>query len=102
MSTADNLLDALEKAITATNTASIALIRHSREEIRNAAARSADDDDWIRLPQPGKRCPITNWSRSTVIRRIEAKDIRSRTTGKMRYYSGTDVRKYITNADSSE
>jgi hypothetical protein len=91
----DEILDRLESATTELHAAQMALIQFSRTVLRDCAARAADDDNWLRLPSTAARCPISGWSRSSLNRRIAAGDVRKKKIQSMAYYSGTDVRKYI-------
>lgn len=63
-------------------------------------ARSADDDDWLPLPQKrrGSKCAITGWSRSKLLRFTTRHGgaIRIKSVGRTPYYSGNDARKLIT------
>lgn len=61
----------------------------------NLIAAQGDDDGWTRLPSPSSRCHITGFSRSKVIRLIEAGIIRGKKVGASRFYSATDIRKHI-------
>ena len=56
---------------------------------------TASGDEWTRLPSAKGRCPVSNWSRSTILRRIEAGEVRDKTRGSSRFYSLADVRKLI-------
>ena len=60
-----------------------------------AGVAAADDDGWHRLPAPGDRCPVSRWSRSTVLRAIERGDVRSKSVQGARYYALADIRKIL-------
>ncbi len=58
----------------------------------------ADDDEWTRLPAAKGRCPVSNWSRSTILRRVAAGEVRAKARGGSRFYSLADVRKLLDDA----
>lgn len=71
---------------------------HARMERmeRNLAAGPANDDQWTRLPSTKTRCPISGWSRSTILRHIDSGKVRTKSVGGSRYYSGADVLALLT------
>lgn len=95
MSTAEQVLDRLDKALNEIHAASAAVIQFSRRQLEDTKARGEDDDDWRRLPTPTQRCPLSRWSRTTLNRRIDAGDVRRKRIGRMTYYSGADVRAWL-------
>jgi hypothetical protein len=62
---------------------------------QSAAARVADDDGWTRLPRPLGRCPVSGWSRSTILNKIRAGGVRTKIVGGARYYATKDVSNLI-------
>lgn len=62
---------------------------------RELAASRQDPDEWTRLPTTKSRCPVSNFSRSKVVRLIEAGAIRDKHVGKSRFYSCGDMRRYL-------
>lgn len=111
MSTAADILEALDtsraaaaQAAAALDRAAAAAITFARSTVREAEAKLADDDDWRRLPtgKPDSRCPISNWSRSGILRKAITGQqapvpgsIRTKHIGKARFYSGADVRRLL-------
>ena len=95
MTTTDLVLDKLERATIEQHAATLATIQLCRTVLTAAKARSADDDDWLRLPSPTSRCPISHMSRSSLNRRIEEGKVRKKKIDNMTYYSGKDVRTYL-------
>lgn len=61
------------------------LLRHSR----------AGDDEWLRLPPASARCPISGFSRSHIVRLAKAGTIRRKSVGSSAFYSGADLRAYL-------
>ncbi len=93
--TAATILDRLDAAARELHAAYREASRLARALAANSAARAADDDDWLRLPARGGRCPLSGWSRSTVEARAAAGEVRSKRIGGMRYYAGADVRRIL-------
>lgn len=62
---------------------------------RALAAGTADDDGWTRLPAPKARCPVSGWSRSTILRQIDRGAVRSKSVSGCRYYAAADVRRIL-------
>jgi hypothetical protein len=84
--TADTVLDRLEEA----TRAAIALARQL------AAARTGDDDEWLRMPPPrGGRCPISKWSRTKLYALSKDGHLRTKSVQGARYYAGADVRRLL-------
>lgn len=71
------------------------LARLARAVELGTAARTADDDGWTRLPRPKGRCPVSGWSRSTVLVRIKLGQVRSKVVAGARYYAAKDVLQLI-------
>ena len=84
MTQIETVIDDLEKA---TN-AALALCKQ-------LAAARGDADEWHRLPSPAKRCSISGFSRSKIVRLIDSNEIRGKHVGSSRFYAGADVRKLI-------
>lgn len=88
------IIDALEKA----TAAAFAFLRRQ-------SGSAGDDDEWTRLPRaansrkgdPGTRCPVSGWSRSTIVRNA---NIRKKSVKGSRFYSLADVRKLLTGKTS--
>ncbi len=91
MKTAGEILNDLENA----TAAAFAL---ARAMMVNAEARHADDDEWTRIPASKARCPVTRWSRSTVLRHIDAGNIRGKRVRGARFYSLSDIWKFLRKA----
>lgn len=88
-------LQELERATDALHAAAKAVLRLARSNERAAAAKAADPDEWTRLPFGIRRCPVSGWSRSTLIRRAKAGDIRRKSVGGASFYAAADVRRLI-------
>jgi hypothetical protein len=103
VSTAAELLDELQAALRATQKATEAVLALARSQAKEAEAKAADDDEWTRMPTGKNRCPVSGWSRSTLIRRIHESDpenaplqvIRGKSVKGSSYYSAADVRRYL-------
>jgi hypothetical protein len=101
--TASDLIDRHEKALQELHAANLALLALARSQAVAAEAKAADDDGWTRMPTGRNRCPVSGWSRSTLIRRIQESDpgnaplrvIRSKSVKGSAYYSAADVRRYL-------
>ena len=65
--------------------------RLARAVEHGATARHEDDDGWTRLPRPKDRCPVSGWSRSTVVKRITEGRVRAKSIGGARYYAAKDI-----------
>ena len=61
-----------------------------------AGAGPANDDGWTRLPPAKGRCAVSGWSRATIMRRIAAGQVRSKSVQGSRFYASADVLKLIT------
>jgi hypothetical protein len=83
--TAATILSALEEA----TAAAFAFARASLVSVETART---DDDEWTRIPAPKGKCPVSKWSRSTVLRYIDDGKIRTRRTRGGRFYAMADVR----------
>lgn len=68
----------------------------ARATMTNAATMTADDDEWTRLPAPKGKCPVSKWSRSTILRYIAEEKIRSKRTRGGRFYALRDMRQLLT------
>jgi hypothetical protein len=88
-------LQELERATDALHAASKAVLRLARSNERTAAAKAADPDEWTRLPAGTRRCPVSGWSRSTIIRRANEGHIRRKTVDGCTFYAAADVRRHI-------
>lgn len=88
-------LEELDRATDALHAAAKAVLRLARSNERAAAAKSADPDEWTRLPNGTRRCPVSGWSRSTLIRRANAGDIRRKSVRGTTFYAAADVRRII-------
>jgi len=88
-------LASIDRAAETLAAATRAAVRIARQLAADTGARTADDDEWTRLPQPGHRCHVSAWSRSTILRRITEGRVRRRTVGGSTYYSAADVRRLI-------
>lgn len=103
MSTAAELLDRHEKALHELHAANLALLALARSQTADAEAKAADDDEWTRMPAGKRRCHVSGWSRSTIIRRIKESNpasapdriVRGKTVKGTSYYSAADVRRYV-------
>jgi hypothetical protein len=89
------ILQRLDMLASQQNQLTKALARLVAAMERSASARTADDDGWTRLPRPGARCPVSGWSRSTVLRHIAAGAVRTKIVGGSRYYALIDISKLI-------
>jgi hypothetical protein len=85
----------LERATEALASATRAALRLAREESSRHQAARGEEDEWTRLPAADRRCPVSGWSRSTLLRRIQAGRVRRRTVGGTVFYSAADVRHLI-------
>lgn len=88
-------LDRAQDAIDALHAASRAVLQLARSQARAAEARAADPDEWARLPATDRRCPVSGWSRSTLIRRGKAGTIRTKSVDGSAFYSLADVRRLL-------
>lgn len=61
-----------------------------------AAAGPANDDGWTRLPAAAARCKVSGWSRATILRKIAAGLVRSKSVQGARFYASADVLRLIT------
>jgi hypothetical protein len=95
MTATEAVLSRLEAAAMASHQATLATLQLCRSLLTESSARSADDDDWLRMPSQTKRCPISGWSRTTLNRHITSGDVRKKRISSCAYYSGADVRKLI-------
>ncbi len=69
--------------------------RLTRAVENGATARAEDDDGWTRLPRPSGRCPVSGWSRSTVMKRITEGLVRAKSIGGARYYAAKDIQQLL-------
>ena len=88
-------LDRLDRATDELHAAAKAVLRLARSNERAAAAKSADPDEWTRLPNGTRRCPVSGWSRSTLIRREKTGSIRFKSVQGSTFYAAADVRRII-------
>lgn len=95
MSAAAEVLDRLQAAAETQHAATLATLQLCRTILTESKARGEDDDDWLRMPSPKARCPLSGWSRTSLVRRIEAGDVRKKKISGMAYYAGADVRAYL-------
>lgn len=70
----------------------------ARAIMLNAEASRTDDDEWTRIPAPKAKCPVSKWSRSTILRYISEGKIRTKRTRGGRFYALADVRKILINS----
>lgn len=63
--------------------------------LERLAKTAAEGDEWTRLPAGKNRCPVSNWSRSTILRKIDAGEVRGKHRGASRFYSLADVRRLL-------
>ena len=49
------------------------------------------DRDWLRMPAKNNRCPVSNWSRSTIYRRITNGDVQFKKIKGTSFYSLKNV-----------
>ena len=63
--------------------------------LEEALQGDASPREWLPMVKRGKRCPVSGWSTATVQRLIAAGHLRSRKVTGSRFYSGTDMRRYI-------
>lgn len=62
------------------------------ERIERAhAAAFANDDAWTRLPRSPGRCPVSGWSRSTILNYAREGRVRSKLVRGARFYAAADV-----------
>lgn len=108
MATASEVLDRLDAAH-ATAASALLELSHAtkaasalaRELARGTEAKLADDDEWTRLPNASGRCTVSNWSRSTILRKSVSSTqrapgkIRTKHIGTSRFYSAADVRRLL-------
>lgn len=95
MTATETVIARLEAATLAHHEATLATLQLCRSILTSSTARAADDDDWLRMPSQTKRCPISGWSRTTLNRHITSGDVRKKRISSCAYYSGSDVRKFI-------
>lgn len=88
---ATDILNELERSATATFALARALLV-------TADASRADDEDWARIPAPKAKCPVSRWSRSTILRHIEDKHILGKRVRNARFYSLRSVREFLREA----
>ncbi|MDB6078658.1 MAG: hypothetical protein JWO82_2405 [Akkermansiaceae bacterium] len=98
------ILDRLERAELELHHAATAALKLARAMAESTAAARADDDEWTRMPAAKERCPISNWSRST-LNRLTAPSplkpkVRRKTIGGSVFYSGRDVRALLNSPES--
>lgn len=68
--------------------AAIAMARH-------LAQSCGEDDQWVRLPRIGDRCPITGLSRYSVGRMVDAGRVRKKHVNGVVYVSAKDLRQTL-------
>lgn len=88
MPTAAEILSQLEDATQAAFTL-------ARAMLVTAEGARGDEDEWTRIPAPKGKCPVSKWSRSTILRYIAEKKIRSKRTRGGRFYALRDVRQLL-------
>ena len=84
--------------LTALESATAAAFAFARASLVTASSAGADDDEWTRIPAPKGKCPVSRWSRSTILRMIDQNKIRSKRTRGGRFYALADVRALLTAA----
>ena len=94
MSSATEVLDRLDRATSELHAASQAAIQLAKATVKAAEARSADDDDWRRMPGRKERAE-GGWSLRKLQMQIAAGVIRKKSIIGCPYYSAADVRKII-------
>jgi hypothetical protein len=62
--------------------------------VKDMEARTADDDDWQRIPGRGERSE-GGWSQSKLYQQIRAGHVRKKKVAGFPYYSAADVRRMI-------
>lgn len=97
MSDVLQLLDRQEQAMRSLYETNQRLLQLARTQAKELAARTADDDEWTRLPskKDRERCRFSKWSLSTLNRRIESGEVRRKRIAGTTFYSGSDVRRLI-------
>lgn len=85
------VIDGLEKASQELAKATIAAVALLRE----ISASQAQPEQWLRIPRQGERCPVSNWSRTTIYEFIDAGKVQSKRVKRCRFYSADDVRKLL-------
>jgi hypothetical protein len=68
--------------------------RNAMALAREYVQSRGDNDEWTRFPPQGKRCGITQMSRSSIQRLCDEKTIRDKKVGGARYYSAKDIKQY--------
>jgi len=81
--------------LVALEAATAAAFAFARATMVAANVRTTEDEDWARLPSGKGRCPVSRWSRSTILRHIDASHIRGKRLRGARFYSLQDVRNYL-------
>jgi len=61
----------------------------------NLVLSRGDADEWTRLPSRNARCPVSGFSRSKIVRMIQAGAVRGKSVGASRFYSAGDIRNLI-------
>jgi hypothetical protein len=92
------VLDRLERAARDLHEAMQAAIRIARNQAKELQARTADDDEWLRMPGAKQKCPILGCSHGTIRRHIKDKKIRRKRAVGTTFYSGADARRLIRKA----
>jgi hypothetical protein len=95
MNTLQEILDQQERTVEALYRSNKALAEIARNQARELAARTADDDEWTRMPGRGQRCKVSNWSRSKLNHLIEANKVRRKESCGSVFYAAADVRKLL-------
>jgi hypothetical protein len=101
MNAAEEILDRLDLAIVELKSAASAAVALAKASVKETEAKLSDGDEWKRLPKSPNRCPVSNWGRTTLLRRAtESKDpvrdmVRMKHVGKTRFYSMADVRRIL-------
>lgn len=75
--------------------ATAAAFAFARASLVTAEVARTDDDEWTRIPAPKAKCPVSKWSRSTILRYVAEKKIRSKRTRGGRFYALKDVRELL-------
>ena len=74
----------------------------ARLEAVLAMAGRPGDPEWTRMPSAISRCPVSRWSRSTILRHADAGRVRTRKSGGSRFYSAADIRAILSSTDNHE
>ena len=89
------VLDRLERAVRELHLAMLEGFKFVRLQAQQLSAKSADDDEWLRMPGAKQKCPVLGCSNGTIRRLITKGNIRRKRAVGTTFYSGADARRLL-------